>query len=30
IEDDEEKLDDVLFELESSFVVLDGPCDAAS
>ncbi|GJZ33339.1 DNA helicase [Tanacetum coccineum] len=26
---DEEKLDDVLFELESSFVVLDGPCDAS-
>ncbi|GJX37171.1 retrovirus-related pol polyprotein from transposon TNT 1-94 [Tanacetum coccineum] len=27
LEGDEEKLDDVLFELESSFVVLDGPCD---
>ncbi|GJS74693.1 hypothetical protein Tco_0707534 [Tanacetum coccineum] len=30
IEGDEEKLDDVLLELESSFVMLDGPCDAAA
>ncbi|GKB40788.1 hypothetical protein Tco_0885730, partial [Tanacetum coccineum] len=30
IEGDEEKLGDVLFELESSFVVLDGPCDATA
>ncbi|GJR15710.1 putative ribonuclease H-like domain-containing protein [Tanacetum coccineum] len=30
LEGDEEKLDDVLFELESNFVVLDRPCDATA